>query len=147
MSSKRLLKEFKLTQKEDFIVNVHLCSNDIKHWNAIMKGPENSLYQNGIFKLDIKIGEDYPFKPPKIFCITPIYHPNINLKSGAICLDILKTSWSPALTMPKILLSISSLLSDPNPNDPLEPEIANQYKNNRELYDTTVKEYVCKFAV
>jgi ubiquitin-conjugating enzyme E2 D/E len=147
MTVKRLSKEFKLTEKEEFVVNVNLCSNNIKHWNATIKGPENSLYQNGIFKLDITIGDDYPFKPPKIFCITPIYHPNINLKSGAICLDILKTSWSPALTMPKILLSISSLLSDPNPNDPLEPEIANQYKNNRELYDTTVKEYVCKFAV
>ena len=147
MVVKRLTKEFKSTTKDDFVVNVSLCSNDIKHWNATIKGPENSSYQNGIFKLDITIGDDYPFKPPKIFFITPVYHPNINLKSGAICLDILKTSWSPALTMPKILLSISSLLADPNPNDPLEPEIATQYKNNRELYDTTVKEYVQKYAV
>jgi ubiquitin-conjugating enzyme E2 D/E len=147
MVVKRLTKELVATKKEEFVVDIELKQNDMKHWIAVMKGPENSLYQNGIFKLDIMIGNDYPFKPPKIFFITQVYHPNVNLKSGAICLDILKTSWSPALTMPKILLSISSLLADPNPNDPLEPEIANQYKNNRELYDLTVKEYVSKFAI
>ncbi len=74
--------------------------------------------------------QDYPFKPPKITFRTKIYHCNIN-NSGAICLDILKDNWSPALTISKVLLSICSLLTDANPNDPLVANIAQQYLNDR----------------
>ena len=76
-----------------------------------------------MFSLQVRVPVDYPFKPPKVVFTTKIYHPNIN-PSGGICLDILGSNWSPALTIHKVLLSISSLLTDANPADPLVPDIA-----------------------
>jgi len=109
-------------------------------------GPENSPYAGGVFFLSIHFPTDYPFKPPKVNFITRIYHPNIN-SNGSICLDILRDQWSPALTISKVLLSICSMLTDPNPDDPLVPAIATQYKNERKVYDSTAAEWTRKYAV
>ena len=119
--------------------------NDLFIWEAKIIGPENSPYDKGVFKLRIEFPYDYPFKPPKVIFLTKIYHCNIN-NSGGICLDILKDKWSPALTVNKILLSISSLLDDQNPNDPLMPDIANQYINNEEEFIKTAKYYTNMYA-
>ena len=113
-------------------------SNMIKF---VITGPKDTPYESGIFHLDISFPDDYPFKPPKVIFKTPIYHCNIN-KKGHICLDILKSQWSPALTLSKVLLSVSSLLSDPNPNDPLVPEIANLYKKNKNKHDDNVRKNI-----
>eukprot|EP00350_Pseudokeronopsis_sp_OXSARD2_P010600 CAMPEP_0170540016 /NCGR_PEP_ID=MMETSP0211-20121228/2_1 /TAXON_ID=311385 /ORGANISM="Pseudokeronopsis sp., Strain OXSARD2" /LENGTH=110 /DNA_ID=CAMNT_0010842259 /DNA_START=30 /DNA_END=362 /DNA_ORIENTATION=+ len=109
-------------------------------------GPDDSPYAGGVFFLNIHFPTDYPFKPPKCNFTTRIYHPNIN-SNGSICLDILKDQWSPALTISKVLLSISSLLTDANPDDPLVPEIAHLYKNDKEKYETTAKEWTRKYAM
>ena len=108
-------------------------------------GPDDSPYVGGVFFLNIHFPPDYPFKPPKVNFTTKIYHANIN-SNGSICLDILKDQWSPALTISKVLLSISSLLTDPNPDDPLVPEIATLYKNDRESHDRTAREWTSRYA-
>uniref|UniRef100_A0A4W4GV75 Nuclear factor NF-kappa-B p105 subunit n=1 Tax=Electrophorus electricus TaxID=8005 RepID=A0A4W4GV75_ELEEL len=105
--------------------------DDLFHWQATIMGPNDSPYQGGVFFLTIHFPTDYPFKPPKVAFTTRIYHPNIN-SNGSICLDILRSQWSPALTISKVLLSICSLLCDPNPDDPLVPEIARIYKTDNE---------------
>ena len=115
------------------------------HWQATIMGPDDSPYTGGVFFLNIHFPPDYPFKPPKVTFTTKIYHANIN-SNGSICLDILKDQWSPALTISKVLLSISSLLTDPNPDDPLVPEIANLYKTNRAQHDTTAREWTQRYA-
>merc|ERR1711991_888297 len=108
-------------------------------------GPTESCYAGGMFFLNISFPSDYPFKPPKVNFSTKIYHCNVN-SNGAICLDILKDQWSPALTISKVLLSISSLLTDCNPNDPLVPEIAQLYLRDRPKHDRTAQEWVQKYA-
>jgi len=119
--------------------------SDLYQWEAVIMGPVDSPYTGGIFKLRIQFPVDYPFKPPHIQFTTKIYHPNINA-SGMICLDILKTQWSPALTISKVLLSICSLLTDPNPKDPFVPDIATQYMNNREEYEIEAKRWTMRYA-
>uniref|UniRef100_A0A672P4Q7 E2 ubiquitin-conjugating enzyme n=1 Tax=Sinocyclocheilus grahami TaxID=75366 RepID=A0A672P4Q7_SINGR len=116
------------------------------HWQATIMGPNDSPYQGGVFFLTIHFPTDYPFKPPKVAFTTRIYHPNIN-SNGSICLDILRSQWSPALTISKVLLSICSLLCDPNPDDPLVPEIARIYKTDNEKYNRIAREWTQKYAM
>lgn len=114
-------------------------------WQATIMGPPDSPYQGGIFFLNINFPADYPFRAPKIAFTTKIYHPNIN-SGGSICLDILRSQWSPALTISKVLLSICSLLTDANPDDPLVPEIARLYKNDLAEYNKRAREWTQKYA-
>jgi len=118
---------------------------DFFTWKAMIFGPAESPFQGGVFNLTIRFPSDYPFKPPIVTFSTKIYHPNINA-AGGICLDILKQQWSPALTISKVLLSILSLLTDANPNDPLVPDIANLYKTNRAEYEQVAREWTQLYA-
>jgi len=120
--------------------------DDLFHWTSTILGPKDSPYENGIFFLDIHFPTDYPFKPPKLRFTTKIYHCNVN-SNGSICLDILSSQWSPALTISKVLLSICSLLTDPNPDDPLVPEIARLYKSKRPEHDKTAADWTRKHAL
>ena len=146
MSLKRINKELSDLQKDPpSNCSAGPITDDLFRWQATIMGPADSPFTGGIFFLEINFPADYPFKPPKCHFITKIYHPNIN-SSGGICLDILKENWSPALTVSKLLLSICSLLTDPNPDDPLVPEIATLYKKNRDKYDITAKEWTTLYA-
>jgi ubiquitin-conjugating enzyme E2 D/E len=119
--------------------------DNMYEWYAIILGPVDTPYQGGTFKLKITFPRNYPFKPPIINFVTKIYHCNINY-SGSICLDILNTNWSPVLTISKVLLSICSLLDEPNPNDPLVENIAKLYNTNKELHDQNARQYTLKYA-
>ena len=120
--------------------------DNLYEWVSTILGPPDSPYEGGVFFLDITFPSDYPFKPPKLRFRTRIYHCNVN-SNGSICLDILKDQWSPALTVSKVLLSICSLLTDPNPDDPLVPEIARVFKSDKEKHDTTAREWTRKYAM
>lgn len=120
--------------------------NDLFLWHGTIFGPSDSPYSGGIFKLEIKFTDEYPFKPPKIKFLTKILHPNIN-SFGSICLDILNTNWSPILSISKVLLSICSLLNDPNPDDPLNPNISKIYEEDKEKYNKLVRNYTLSHAI
>ena len=147
MSLRRINKELLDLQKDPpSNCSAGPINDDLYYWQATILGPDDSPYKGGIFFLDIHFPTDYPFKPPKIYFKTRIYHPNIST-NGSICLDILKDQWSPALTVAKVLLSICSLLTDPNPDDPLVPNIADLYRTNIEAYNTKAREWTNKYAM
>lgn len=155
----RIKKEFKdlsdgLAKKRKEITkvihSVNLVGKDITKWSVVLKGPTESPFENGLFELSIGFKAsggniEYPFKAPYVSFVTKVYHPNVNAH-GAICLDILKENWSPALTIEKLLMSLSSLLTDPNADDPLNPSVAHQYKKDRQAYEKTVREWVLTYA-
>ncbi len=146
MSLRRLQKELQdIVKDPPANCSAGPVGEDLFHWTATIMGPSETPYQGGVFYLEIHFPADYPFKPMKINFTTKIYHPNID-SSGNICLDILKSNWSPALTISKVLLSICSLLDEPNPDDPLVIEIANLYKNNRSKFIANATEWTLTYA-
>ncbi|XP_076806751.1 ubiquitin-conjugating enzyme E2 T-like isoform X2 [Clavelina lepadiformis] len=108
-------------------------SNNMNTIKAQLIGNEDTPYAGGIFTIDIAIPERYPFEPPKLRFITPIYHPNID-SGGRICLDTLK--------MPPQLL-----MAEPNPDDPLMADIAKEYKHNQHRFVENAKHWTLKHAV
>lgn len=145
-SARRLQREF-----EEFLLDPPPnCSagpkaNNLYEWTASIAGPQGSPYEGGVFHLDVQFSRQHPFKPPKVTFRTRIYHCNVDNK-GNICLDILKDTWSPALTISKILLSITSLLTDCNPKDPVSPTAASQYLTNREEHDRIARIWTKRYA-
>ncbi len=127
----RINKEFTSIIKEPIPgILVERSKNNPREFFSIIDGPNDTPYENGKFKLELFLHEKYPFEPPKIRFITKIYHPNID-RIGRICVDILKNNWSPALQIRSVLISIQSLLSEPNIDDPLDPIIGTHWKNNK----------------
>ena len=92
--------------------------NSLATITLVSVSQKDTCYEGGIFYVDINIPPDYPFKPPKMKFDTKIWHPNISSQTGAICLDILKNEWTPALTIRTALISLQALLCSPEPDDP-----------------------------
>ena len=140
------LKEFEnITNDLPENINAWPINNDLMEWNATIIGPSDTPYADGVFFLKITLPNDYPMEPPKVNFLSRIYHCNVN-SNGVISMDILKHYWTPYLRISTLLLSISSLLSDPNPDDPLVPEIARIYRTNKLKHDKIAKEWTKKYA-
>lgn len=156
METRRLQKEAEELQKlnvsgDNFGVTAHMVGNAMTHWKGILRGPVNpiqsdTVYQGGTFFIDITIPPDYPYKPPRMKFDTKIWHPNVSSQTGVICLDILKDEWSPALTIRTALLSLQALMCSPEPDDPQDGVVATQYKNNKNEFDQTAREWTRQYA-
>jgi len=127
-------------------VFAELVDSNLRHWKGAIKGPLGTPYEGGYFEVDIVITDDYPFAPPKMRFITRVWHPNVSSANGAICLDILKNEWSPALTIRTALLSLQALLSCPVPEDPQDAVVARQLLSDPALFNRTAKYWTQMYA-
>ncbi|KAN0041551.1 hypothetical protein ACTFIV_004093 [Dictyostelium citrinum] len=145
-AQKRLQKEFNdMLKTPPSWCSAHLVDDNFQKWKATVQGPEGSPFEKGVFSMDIDIPADYPFKPPTLKFTTKIYHPNIKTSDGSICAEVFST-WSPQLKILDVLTTIRSILTDPNPDNPLENEIAQQFKTDRNAFNKTAKEWTKKYA-
>jgi ubiquitin-conjugating enzyme E2 N len=120
--------------------------DNLRYFAVAIEGPVDSPYERGVFQLELFLPADYPMAPPKVRFLTKIYHPNVD-KLGRICLDILKDKWSPALQIRTVLLSIQALLSAPNPDDPLDNNVAEVWKNDEAEAIRRAREFTESFAM
>ncbi|GAQ85692.1 ubiquitin-conjugating enzyme [Klebsormidium nitens] len=127
-------------------VSVTIIGGQLSRLTGTIKGPIGTPYEGGIFVVDITLTKSYPFEPPKMTFKTKVWHPNVSSANGAICLDILKDQWSPALTLKTALLSLQALLSTPEPDDPQDAVVAQQYLRNYQDYVTTARNWTNAFA-
>ena len=123
--------------------------SDSRIIDAVLDGADGTPYAGGRFRLQLSMPERYPFEPPKVQYITPIYHPNID-SVGRICLDILnlppKGAWKPSLNIATVLQSLRLLMAEPNPDDGLMVDITHQYIHDRARFERTAVEYTSKHA-
>ncbi len=89
------------------------ADGNLLSWTATIVGPEGTYYEGLTFKLSFNFPASYPYAPPNVLFKTPIYHPNVDF-AGRICLDILKDKWSAVYNVQSVLLSLQSLLGEPN---------------------------------
>jgi ubiquitin-conjugating enzyme (huntingtin interacting protein 2) len=142
------MKEYQDLQKnqKENTVTVWMIDNDIHHWKGKIHGPIDTCYAGGVFIIDIVIPNDYPFKPPKMKFDTKIWHPNISSVTGAICLDILKNEWTPALTIRTALISLQALMCEPVPDDPQDAVVAKEYLTDIKKFNEKAKQWVEEYA-
>ena len=136
----RVQREINQIEKNKHLTGISIkpCEDDVWfHLCATIGGPVDTPYEEGTFQIDIRVPQNYPFEPPEMQFITKVWHPNISSADGAICLDILNQTWSPALTLNTTLLSLQALLSAPNPNDPLDYVVVEQYLKDKDAFVRT----------
>lgn len=152
MSQKRLLKELKqLNKHHPSLTNAQIMSieprseDSLYLWRAVIAKPtkaDSEWYYNGQWTLEISVAEDYPKSPPAVIFSrqTPICHPNINIETGEICLDILKDeSWLPAWNLEHIVVAILMLIDDPEPDSPLNIDLANLFRSDKAAFESVVQ--------
>ncbi|CAG8529014.1 10419_t:CDS:2, partial [Dentiscutata heterogama] len=112
--------------------------SDLLNFNLSIT-PDEGFYRGGVFKFTFNINNNYPHDPPKVRCTQKIYHPNIDLE-GNVCLNILREDWKPVLNLNSVLVGLQYLFLEPNPEDPLNKEAAEEMRNNRKNFEYNVKQ-------
>jgi ubiquitin-conjugating enzyme E2 D len=147
---RRLMKEKELidenAEQDAVMFKINQPDENMYHRTAIIFGPSESLYEGYGFELDITLPNDYPTSAMTLKFVTPIQHVNVN-SSGNICMDILKDKWTSAQNIRTVLISLISLLADPNTEDPLNSGLRELYKTDKKKYESTIRTACEKSAI
>lgn len=142
----RIMKETQRLMSEP-VVGIYATpkEDNPRHFVVQIMGPTQTPFEGGVFHAELFLPDDYPMVPPKVLMRTKIYHPNFD-RLGRICLDILKDKWSPALQIRAVLLSIQSLIADPNLDDPLDENVCAHWKSDLNGAKQTAKDWTLQYA-
>lgn len=144
-SSRVLLMEFnKLTKEPVEGFEISLKNEDIYNWVVVIFGPPKTLYEGGYFKAEMTFPTDYPYSPPQFRFLTEMWHPNI-YENGDVCISILhppvddpqsgelpSERWNPTQNVRTVLLSVISLLNEPNTFSPANVDASVMYRRWKE---------------
>ena len=137
--NKRIKKDIKTLEEKNMLFTI-LDANSIE---VNLTGPDKTPYKYGIWTIKIMYPIEYPFKSPSVGFLNKIYHPNVDLNSGSICLNVLNTNWSPIYTTMHILDTfLPQLLTYPNPDDPLNQDAANMLNMDKDSYNKFVSKFI-----
>ena len=152
MSEIFIRQELDIINKEGLLIYIG-CSagpkkkSNIFEWNVLMKGPNNSCYENGLFQLSINFPKNYPNDPPDVKFLTKIYHPNISFDKGIICIGTLSSEWEENKSIINVIYSIFDLLKKPSIEHGLNEEALLLYKNDIETFNKKAKELTYKYCL
>lgn len=140
-SAKRIMKEIRqLEEKNNEFYNVKPKGDNIYLLVGTLKGPKDSAYEDQIYKLEIRLSENFPFKAPSVTFKDKIYHPNVG-PSGVICVDILQNKWNPSSDLICLLACIQVLMYEPNPSSPLNGAAARLFRDKKAYYEKVKEVY------
>ncbi|CAF4619527.1 unnamed protein product, partial [Rotaria sp. Silwood2] len=110
--------------------------------------PKSQIYNQAAFQIEIKLPAEYPFKPPEVRFITPIYHPNVG-DDGKICIDMLNSgeSFKPTTSLVDIVKAVVDRIDNPDLDHALKPETGAEYSQNRAAFDRKALELVKKHGL
>ncbi|EPS33788.1 Ubiquitin-conjugating enzyme E2 8 [Penicillium oxalicum] len=155
-SNNRLMSDYEVTLVNDNMYGrfpatvLDRCATLISYRQEFyvrFKGPEETPFAGGHWKIHVELPDQYPYKSPSIGFVNRIFHPNIDELSGSVCLDVINQTWSPMYDMINIFeVFLPQLLRYPNPSDPLNGEAAALMMREPKSYESKVKEYVVKYA-
>lgn len=144
MAKSRLIRELG-TRSQEF--QLQLIDDDLTRWTGVLQGPKDTPFEGGSFRLEFRIPENYPYLAPKVIFRTRIFHPNVHFESGEICLDILKSDWSPAWSIESICRAILVLLATPNSDSPLNCDAGNMLRaGDVRAYNCMARMYTVDYA-
>jgi len=140
MATARLMSDLKeLTMEPNEGCSAAPLNDDnLLIWAGSLFGPSDTAWEGGIFSMRIFFTPEYPVKPPKVRFTCDIFHPNV-YHDGVLCLDIIQDQWKPIYTVANILISVQSMLTDPNCSSPANPEAAQLYTADRKEYNRRVR--------
>lgn len=144
---KRLRQELKSLSRNDPDLSLSPDENDIRRWKAVLKGPGGTPYAGGEYHLTIVAGSEYPLTPPTMTFETRIFHPNIHFATGEICLDILKTQWTPAWSIESACRAVVAMMCEPIADSPLNCDAGNMLRGGDERgFKSLARMYAVEYA-